>query len=74
MELLRPLLTLAVVSLFVVDVRAKLKGDECEGVLLPFHYNADPNRAFFRSMYQLPEQVSGENERARGDRERTRNR
>ena len=48
MELLRPLLTLAVVSLFVVDVRAKLKGDECEGVLLPFHYNADPNRAFFR--------------------------
>ena len=32
MELARPLLVLAVVSLCVLDVRAKLKGDDCEGM------------------------------------------
>ena len=31
MELIRSLLTIAVVALLVVDVTAKLKGDECEG-------------------------------------------
>ena len=44
MELLRLLLTVAVVSLLVVDVRAKLKDDECEGNFLQFYWTADTNR------------------------------
>lgn len=35
MGLTKSLLILAVVSLFVFDVRAKLKGDDCEGTYMP---------------------------------------
>ena len=32
MELLKALLTLTVVAVCIADVRAKLKGDDCEGM------------------------------------------
>ena len=70
MELLRSFFIIAVVSLFVVDVRAKLINDDCEGIIIGFIpipvNNCVLHSSLLCSMYRVLEQVCGENERARG--------
>ena len=67
MELLRSFFIIAIVSLFVVDVRAKLINDDCEGIIIGFILIPVNNCVLLLcSMYRVLEQVCGENERARG--------